>query len=111
MDKAVQNLVVLPQLLDLLHGMQNSSVVLAAKVAADFRQRCVCKLLYEIHSDLAWIGDLLGITFCLQLCRRHIEALSYRTQNGFDRDSAFGSGAQVFESLLRHGERDGLLGQ
>ncbi len=45
----------------LLNGVQHRGVMLAAKLAADFRQGGGGELLHQVHGDLAGKGDGLGV--------------------------------------------------
>src|SRR5436309_2063179 len=61
-DGAVQILVGAAHFLDLVDGVQHSGVMLAAKLAANFRQRRGRELLDDVHGDLARKGDGASIT-------------------------------------------------
>jgi hypothetical protein len=59
-DRAVQFLVRAAQFFNLVDGVQHRGVVLAAKLPADFRQRCGGQLLYDVHGHLARESDSSG---------------------------------------------------
>ena len=59
----------LPQLLDLLDGMQNRGVMLAPEGPSDLGQRGRRKLFNQVHRDLAGIGDHCVIGLLLELRR------------------------------------------
>ena len=68
-EHAVEVLVVLALQIDLLDGVQDGGVVLAAELAADLGQRGLGEVLAEIHGDLAREDDLARVVLGLDLLR------------------------------------------
>src|SRR5271167_3921789 len=56
-EQPVQILVVLTSLFNLVHGMQDGGVVLAAELASYFGERRFREVLGQIHGNLARVDD------------------------------------------------------
>ena len=93
-------------LFDLVHGMQDRRVVLAAELASNFRQRRFGEMLGQVHGNLPRIDDGTRIILGLDLDQAQAELLSYRLLNGLDRYLARLRVDEILQHLLRVGKRD-----
>src|SRR5712691_1152850 len=110
-DRAVQILVGPAQLFDLVDGVQDGSVVLAAELAPDLRQRGGGELLHDIHRYLAWKSDGPRVAANLQVLLAQIEVLAHAFLDQVDGDALFLRSDDVPEHLLRRRQRTGSAGQ
>src|SRR5713226_741430 len=95
-DRAVQILVAAAQGVDLVDGMQDGGVVLAAELSANLRQRGRGKLLDQVHGNLAGEGDGFGIAPHLQILLAQPELLADTLLDELDGDLLFLRGDEVF---------------
>src|SRR5262249_46034894 len=86
-DQTVEGRVLLPHVLNFSNGVNHRRVVLAAKAAADLRQRGARERLAEIHRDLSWHRDRLRVISRLQVCELQLVVLGDELLNHVDRDS------------------------
>src|SRR5690242_7571907 len=84
--------------------MDNRGVMLATKRTADLRKRSGSELFDQIHSDLPWNYDGLGITFFLQLGLLDPVLFGNRFLNGIDGYTAILRVCQMLQDLLRHSQ-------
>src|ERR1700730_15412442 len=88
-DGAVQIFVRPPHLFDFVDRVQHRSVVLAAELAADFRQRRGSELLDDVHGYLPGEGDCSRVAADLEILLAEIEVLAYALLDQIDRDALF----------------------
>ena len=86
--------------------MHHGRVVFAAELPSDFGQRGFGHLLGQIHRDLARHNDSARVVLLLQLGDPHAELLGYRALDGLNGDLANLRVDELFEALLRGGQRD-----
>ena len=86
--------------------MQDRGVVLAAKLAANFRQRRFREVLGEVHRNLPRIDDGTRIIFRLDFHQAQAELLSHRFLNGFNRHLAGLRIDEILQNLLSVGKRN-----
>src|ERR1017187_10988962 len=80
--------------------MQHRSVVLAAKLLADFRERSGGELLYEKHGNLTWKCDDLRVAANIQILSAHAKMLANALLNLLDGYFLFRRLDNVLEYLL-----------
>jgi len=61
---------------DLPDGVKDGGVVFAAKILSNLRQRETGQILAEVHGDLSWIGDAVGVVLRLELASEETESFS-----------------------------------
>src|ERR1019366_5068510 len=106
-EQPVQILVVLANLFNLVHRMQDCCVVLAAELASNFRQGSFRKVLGQIHRNLPRIHDGTRIVLRLKFHQAQAELLGHRLLNGFNRHLAGLRIDEILQYLLGVGKRDG----
>ena len=97
----------LEQALDLVDGVQDGGVVLAAEGAADLGERGVGELAGEVHRDLAGEGDGLGAVLGPHVGELDAEELGRLPLDVLDGDDLLFLAPEVGEDLL--GELDAHL--
>src|SRR5437763_13905160 len=90
--------------------MQYRSMMFAAEVTPDLRERGMRQLFDQVHGNLSRVGDLPGVAFHLQLRRLHAELLCHLPQDRFYGDLSLAPAAQMLECLLSHSQADRLAG-
>jgi hypothetical protein len=86
-------------------------VVLATKLAADFRKRRLGYILGQVHGNLPRINDGARIIFCLDLQQPESKLLGDGFLDGLDGDLAGLRVDEVLQHLLRIWKRDLGVGQ
>src|SRR3990170_8601606 len=103
--------VFLEEPLDLVDGVEDRRVVLAAEALADVGEGIAGELVGEVHGDLAGKGDGLGPGLGAQVVRLDAEDVADATLDVVDRDEAFLGAPDVGEYLLREVEAELAAGE
>ena len=70
-----------------MNGVKNGRVVLPSKTSPYLRQGRLGHLFHQVHGDLPWIGDRLGVALFFELYLLELEVFGNYFLNGVDGDS------------------------
>ena len=92
-------------MIDFMDRVQDRGVVLSAELPPDLRERRQGQFLREIHGDLPRVGHAAAVVLGFQLRQAQAKLLANHPLDVFDGDSPLLLVHQIFQDLLRHGQR------
>ena len=89
-------------LLDLVDGVDDGGMMLAAEGPSNFRKRRAGEFLNQVHGHLAWVNHLLRVAFFFELRLFDLKPFGDGFLDGIDGNPAVLHVHQVLEHLLGH---------